>query len=53
MMSSFFFMLNGIFFTAMPNDYPATVATRIIAGTYKNYNIVYPLLKNNIFSCTS
>ncbi|XP_062544730.1 uncharacterized protein LOC134211651 isoform X2 [Armigeres subalbatus] len=32
MLSSFFFMINGIFFTAMPTDYPATVATRIIAG---------------------
>ncbi|XP_058831830.1 uncharacterized protein LOC131690249 [Topomyia yanbarensis] len=32
MISSLFFLINGIFFTAMPTDYPATVATRIIAG---------------------
>ncbi|XP_055531366.1 solute carrier family 2, facilitated glucose transporter member 2 isoform X2 [Wyeomyia smithii] len=30
--SSFFFLINGIFFTAMPTYYAATVATRIIAG---------------------
>ncbi|XP_055600090.1 solute carrier family 2, facilitated glucose transporter member 4-like [Uranotaenia lowii] len=32
MLSSFFFVINGIFFIAMPVDYIATVITRIIAG---------------------
>ncbi|XP_058465883.1 facilitated trehalose transporter Tret1-like [Malaya genurostris] len=32
MASSFFYMINGIFFIALPTDYPTTVATRIIAG---------------------
>uniref|UniRef100_A0AAG5D3P1 Major facilitator superfamily (MFS) profile domain-containing protein n=1 Tax=Anopheles atroparvus TaxID=41427 RepID=A0AAG5D3P1_ANOAO len=31
-MSAFFFMINGIFFIAMPTYYAATVATRIVAG---------------------
>ncbi|XP_058121149.1 uncharacterized protein LOC131294832 [Anopheles ziemanni] len=31
-LSAFFFMINGVFFTAMPTYYAATVATRIIAG---------------------
>ncbi|XP_049538816.1 uncharacterized protein LOC125953360 [Anopheles darlingi] len=32
MLSAFFFMINGIFFTAMPTNYGATVGTRIVAG---------------------
>ncbi|XP_053690770.1 uncharacterized protein LOC128739318 [Sabethes cyaneus] len=31
-MSAHFLLINGIFFTAMPTNYTATVATRIIAG---------------------
>ncbi|XP_058066463.1 solute carrier family 2, facilitated glucose transporter member 7-like [Anopheles bellator] len=31
-LSAFFFIINGTFFTAMPTYYAATVATRIIAG---------------------
>uniref|UniRef100_A0A182RUW8 Major facilitator superfamily (MFS) profile domain-containing protein n=1 Tax=Anopheles funestus TaxID=62324 RepID=A0A182RUW8_ANOFN len=32
MLSAFFFMINGVFFVAMPTYYAATVATRIVAG---------------------
>uniref|UniRef100_A0A182UF27 Major facilitator superfamily (MFS) profile domain-containing protein n=1 Tax=Anopheles melas TaxID=34690 RepID=A0A182UF27_9DIPT len=32
MLSAFFFIINGVFFIAMPTYYAATVATRIIAG---------------------
>lgn len=42
MLSAFFFIINGVFFIAMPTYYAATVATRIIAGVFGYVSTAIP-----------